>query len=151
VIIATGAQPLIPPIDGLDSVVYLTYETVWALETMPRHLLVVGGGPIGCELAQAFCHLGAGVTLLESGPRLLPYDEPEASDLVAQTLIKDGVDLRLDARVERVRKDGNEIHVATADQEVVGDTLLLAVGRRPSVDGLGLENARVEYNPIASR
>jgi pyruvate/2-oxoglutarate dehydrogenase complex dihydrolipoamide dehydrogenase (E3) component len=148
VIIATGAQPLIPPIDGLDSVVYLTYETVWALETMPRHLLVVGGGPIGCELAQAFCRLGAGVTLLESGPRLLPYDEPEASDLVAQTLIKDGVDLRLNARVERVRKDGNEIHVATADQEVVGDTLLLAVGRRPTVDGLGLENARVEYNPI---
>jgi pyruvate/2-oxoglutarate dehydrogenase complex dihydrolipoamide dehydrogenase (E3) component len=146
VVIATGAQPFVPPIDGLDSIDYLTYETIWKLEAMPRHMLIVGGGPVGCELAQAFCRLGAGVTLLESGPRLLPHDEPEASDLVAQALVKDGIDLRLNARAERVWKDRHEIHVATNGLELVGSTLLIAVGRRPTVAGLELEKARVEHN-----
>jgi pyruvate/2-oxoglutarate dehydrogenase complex dihydrolipoamide dehydrogenase (E3) component len=146
VVIATGAQPLIPPIDGLNGIDYLTYETVWDLEAMPRHMLVLGGGPVGCELAQAFRHLGARVTLLESGPRLLPHDEPEASDLVAQALVKDGIDLRLNTRAERIWKDGHEIQVATDSLELTGDTLLLAVGRRPTVTGLELEKAGVEYD-----
>jgi pyruvate/2-oxoglutarate dehydrogenase complex dihydrolipoamide dehydrogenase (E3) component len=146
VIIATGAQPLIPPIDGLDSINYLTYETVWNLETMPRQMLVAGGGPVGCELAQAFCRLGARVTLLESGPRLLPHDEPEASELVAQAMVKDGIDLRLNARAKRAWKNGDEIHIAAGSQELAGDTLLLAVGRRPTVDNLDLEKAGVEYD-----
>lgn len=146
VVIATGAQPFVPPIDGLDSIDYLTYETIWKLEAMPRHMLIVGGGLVGCELAQAFCRLGAGVTLLESGPRLLPHDEPEASDLVAQALVKDGIDLRLNASAERVWKDRHEIHVATNGLELVGSTLLIAVGRRPTVAGLELEKAGVEHD-----
>jgi pyruvate/2-oxoglutarate dehydrogenase complex dihydrolipoamide dehydrogenase (E3) component len=151
VVIATGAQPFIPPIDGLDSIDYLTYEAVWGLETMPRHMLVVGGGPIGCELAQAFCRLGARVTLLESGPRILPQDEPEASDLVAQELVKDGTDLRVNAEAKRLWRDGDEIHVATNGRELVGETLLLAVGRRPTLAGLELEKAGVEYSPRGIR
>jgi pyruvate/2-oxoglutarate dehydrogenase complex dihydrolipoamide dehydrogenase (E3) component len=143
VIIATGAQPLIPLINGLDSLDYLTYETIWGLEALTRRLLVVGGGPVGCELAQAFCRLGSTVTLLEIGPRVIPHDEPEASDVVAQALVEEGVDLHVNARAERAWKNGNEIHLDTNGQELAGDTLLLAVGRRPTTDGLGLENAGV--------
>lgn len=146
VVIATGAQPLVPPIDGLDGVDYLTYETVWDLEVVPRHMLVVGGGPVGCELAQAFCRLGAGITLLESGPRLLPHDEPEASELIAQALVKDGIDLHVNTRADRVWKEGHEIHVATTGQELTGDALFLAVGRRPTVEGLELEKAGIRYD-----
>ena len=147
VIISTGAQPLIPPIPGLDNTDYLTYETVWGLETLPQHLIVIGGGPIGCELAQAFRRLGAQVTVLEGGPRILPQDEPEVSDLMAQALAQDGVDIKVDAMAQHLRQQGSDVHVSTADQELVGDALLMSVGRRPNVAGLELEKAQVEYGP----
>ena len=89
-IIATGAKPLVPGIPGLDRIDYLTYETVWGLEKLPKPLLVVGAGPIGCELAQAFCRLGSNVTLLEAAPRILLNDEPEAAELLSQHLVEDG-------------------------------------------------------------
>ena len=145
-IIATGAKPLVPGIPGLDSIEYLTYETVWDLEKLPKRLLVVGAGPIGCELAQAFCRLGSSVTLLEAAPRILLNDEPEAADLLSQHLIEDGVDLHLNATVQRVWQDPAGIHLDLGGGEVVGDGLLLSVGRRPNVSGLGLENAGVEYD-----
>ena len=145
-IIATGAKPLVPGIPGLDSVDYLTYETVWGLEKLPKRLLVVGAGPIGCELTQAFCRLGSSVTLVEAAPRILLNDEPEAADLLSQHLIQDGVDLRLNAPVRRVWQGPDGIHLDLGSDEVVGEGLLLSVGRRPNVSGLDLDNAGVEHD-----
>ena len=145
-IIATGAKPLVPGISGLDSIDYLTYETVWNLEKLPQRLLVIGAGPIGCELAQAFCRLGSNVTLVEAAPRILLNDEPEAADLLSQHLVNDGVDLRLNAAVHRVWQGPDGIHLDIEGDEVVGDGLLLSVGRRPNLSGLDLDNAGVEYD-----
>ena len=146
-LIATGARPAVPPISGIDDVDFLTYETVWDLEELPRSFIVIGGGPIGCEMAQAFCRLGSHVTLLEAGPRILPQDEPEASDLIASCLITDGVDLRLGATVQRVWQNGDTIQVGIEGQELEGDALLVAAGRRPALEDLRLDKAGVVYGP----
>ena len=91
IIIATGASPSVPPIDGLNSIDFLTSESVWDLKALPKRLLIIGAGPIGCELAQAFCHLGAQVTQVDIQPRLLPKEDPEVSDLVSVQFERDGV------------------------------------------------------------
>ena len=103
-LICTGARPAVPPIEGLADVDFLTYETVWDLEELPPRLAIIGGGPIGCELAQAFCRLGSSVTLVEAAGRIMLQDEPEASEVVAQRLMEEGVNLRTGAAVERVEK-----------------------------------------------
>ena len=149
-LIATGAHPFVPPIRGLDDVDYLTYETVWDLETLPRHLLIVGGGPIGCEIAQAFRRLGAEVTLLASRDRLLPRDDPQASRVLAKVFEEEGIRVLFEARVELVWKDeaatADGIHVGEGGNGLVGDALLLATGRRPTVTGLDLDKAGVLYS-----
>ncbi len=145
-LLATGAHPFIPPISGLEGVNYLTYESVWDLEVLPRHLLVVGGGPVGCEMAQAFRRLGAKVTMAVSRDRLLPRDEPEASRVLAEVFTAEGIDLRTNARAERARQEGQAIHVIAGGKELVGDALLVAAGRRPNVEGLDLEQAGVIYS-----
>ena len=139
-IIATGAKPLVPRIPGLETTPYLTYESVWNLKELPQRLIVVGAGPVGCELAQAFCRLGSRVTLLEGAERVLLQDEPEAADLVSNQLVRDGVDLRLSAMVQRVWQDSDGTHVEMEGNEVVGDALLLSVGRTPN--GVGLRPER---------
>ena len=144
ILLATGAHPFIPPVPGLDEVDYLTHETLWDLETLPARLLVMGAGPIGCEMAQAFRRLGARVTLVEGEERLLPREEPEASKALAEVFLAEGIELRLNAKVERAWRDADGIHL-DADGEIVGDALLVAIGRRPDVDGLNLEDAGVEY------
>lgn len=146
-IIATGARPFVPPIPGLEDVDYLTYETIWALRKLPSRLLVVGAGPIGCELAQAFCRLGSSVTLIEGADRVLLQDEPEAAELISHQLIQDGVSFRLNSPVQRAWQDGDGIHVDVGGSEVVGDALLLSVGRTPNIDGLGLDQASVVHTP----
>ena len=146
-IIATGAKPFIPPIPGLEDVDYLTYETVWDLRVLPSRLIVVGAGPIGCELAQAFCRLGSSVTLVEGADRVLLQDEPEAAELISRQLSQDGVSVRLNSIVQRAWQDGDGIHVEVGGSEVVGDALLLTVGRTPNISGLGLENAGVVHSP----
>ena len=154
ILIATGAGPLIPPIPGLDQVGYLTYETIWDLEALPEHLLVVGGGPIGCELAQAFRRLGSRVSLVEAMPRILLQDEPEASSLILDQLADEGVEFHLGAPVEKVEKTGQDssgIQLTTSQGPVSGDALLLAVGRRARLSGLELERAGVEYGPNGIR
>ena len=98
-------------------------------------------------MAQAFCRLGSNVTLLEAGPRILPQDEPEAGDLIASRLMDDGVDLRLNAMVDRLWQNGDTIHVGMDGQELEGDALLVAVGRRPMLDALELGKTGVVYNP----
>jgi pyruvate/2-oxoglutarate dehydrogenase complex dihydrolipoamide dehydrogenase (E3) component len=145
VLLATGAHAFIPPIAGLEGVDYLTYESIWDLEALPEHLLVVGAGPVGCEMAQAFRRLGSRVTMVISRDRVLPRDEPEASQVLAQVFAAEGINLRLNARAERVRQEGEAIHVMAGGEELVGDALLLAAGRRPNVKGLDLERAGVTY------
>jgi pyruvate/2-oxoglutarate dehydrogenase complex dihydrolipoamide dehydrogenase (E3) component len=145
-LIATGAHPFIPPIPGVDGVDYLTYESVWDLEDLPRHLLVVGAGPVGCEMAQAFRRLGARVTLVVSRDRVLARDELAASRVLGEVFAAEGIDLRFDSRAERAWQGEDGIHLVTGDDELVGDALLMAAGRRPNVDGLGLQQAGVDYS-----
>jgi pyruvate/2-oxoglutarate dehydrogenase complex dihydrolipoamide dehydrogenase (E3) component len=145
--LATGARPIIPPIPGLADAPHLTSETLWdamaKLPAPPRRLTVLGGGPIGCELAQAFQRLGSAVTLIEAAPRLLAREEPEAADLVAQALAADGVSLRLGHTVTEVVRDGDwwAIRVAGPAGEALipHDALLVAVGRTARTEGFGLE------------
>ena len=148
-LICTGAAPFLPPIPGLEDTPYLTYETFWDLAALPDQLVVIGGGPIGCELAQACQRLGSRVTLVEAMDRLLPNDEPEASQAVAQALRWDGIDLRLSSPVESVKPAGDRtgIEVSAGGETIRGDALLVAVGRRAKVDELGLDRAGIEHGP----
>ena len=146
ILLATGARAYIPPVEGLDKVDYLTYENVWDLEALPRHLIVAGGGPIGCEMAQAFRRLGAAVTLVEGMERLLLNDEPDAAHVLENRFAGEGIDLRFNAMIERAWQDRSGIHVVASGDELLGDALMFAVGRRPNLDGLGLEEAGVSYS-----
>lgn len=148
-VLATGSSPVVPPIPGLESVQALTNRTVFELEELPRHLLVLGGGPIGVELAQAYRRLGAEVTVVEGLPRLLPREEPAAAKVLAAALTREGVTLRTGVSVERVSKGrgAQPVVLHLADGSTVrGSHLLLAVGRRPNTAGLGLERAGVRLD-----
>ena len=148
--IATGARAAAPAIPGLDGVPYLTNETIFSLTELPRRLGVVGAGPIGCELAQAFARFGSVVTLFETSSGILPKEDREAGALVHAALERDGVTILRDAKDLRVAMapDGG-IRASLAGpagaREVVVDRLLVAVGRAPNVEGLGLERAGVEF------
>ena len=146
VIISTGAHLVIPPVPGLAGVDYLTYENLWDITVLPHHLLVVGAGPIGCELAQAFRRLGAEVTLVASQDRVLPRDEPDASRVIGDVFTTEGIDVRYNTRVERAWQDENGIHLAAGGDELAGDAVLVVVGRCPNVDGIDLEKAGVAYS-----
>ena len=143
-VIATGSRPAIPPIDGLGNVPYLTNENIFELRAQPEHLVVLGGGAVGCELAQAFARLGTRVTLIEAASRLLPGEDADASAIVASALARDGVDIRVGARVTAVAHHTAGVRVAVDSGEVIGTTLLVATGRTPNTDGLGLDAAGVE-------
>ncbi|MCB1882426.1 MAG: FAD-dependent oxidoreductase [Geminicoccaceae bacterium] len=143
--LATGSRPVAPPIPGLDAVPYLTNETVFDVAPAFDRLLVVGGGAIGCELAQACRRLGAGVTLVEMG-KILAKDDPELVAYVRARMAAEGVDLIEDAKVKRVEA-GPALVVEAGDGErrVAGSHLLVATGRRPVTDGLGLEAAGIAF------
>jgi pyruvate/2-oxoglutarate dehydrogenase complex dihydrolipoamide dehydrogenase (E3) component len=136
-------------VPGLAEAPYLTNETVFDLTERPEHLIVLGGGPIGCELAQAQRRLGARVTLLELFS-ILPKDDPAAVEVVRRQLVSEGVELREHVEVGAVERDGNGVAVtldgADGQQRLVGSHLLVATGRRANVDDLGLEAAGVEYS-----
>ncbi|MCZ2805948.1 FAD-dependent oxidoreductase [Modestobacter sp. VKM Ac-2983] len=144
-VIATGSGPALPPVPGLADVDPLTNETVWGLTTLPPRLAVLGGGPIGCELGQAFARLGAQVTVVNSADRLLAVESEEASELVTAALVRDGVDVRNGARAVAVTgdRDGGELQLADGGT-VPFDRLLVAVGRRARTEGLGCAAAGVE-------
>ncbi len=148
-VVATGSKPFIPPLPGLDEVDYLTNETVFALSELPGHLIVIGGGPIGCELSQAFRRLGAQVSLVEMAS-LLPNDDPELVDVVRTRLRADGVNLYEGALATAVRRNDAgltlEIERNGARETLSGSTLLVAVGRRPTVEDLDLEAAGIAYD-----
>jgi pyruvate/2-oxoglutarate dehydrogenase complex dihydrolipoamide dehydrogenase (E3) component len=147
-VVATGSRPAVPPVPGLERVAYLTNETVFSLTERPEHLIVVGGGPIGCELGQAFRRLGSKVSIVEMGS-LLPKDDPELVALVRQRLLDEGVALHEQARVAGVEPAGNGVAVRLerggAETRLEGSHLLLAAGRAPTVEGLNLEAAGVRY------
>ena len=140
IVIATGSRPAVPPIAGLDTVPFLTNETVWGLTELPEHLIVLGGGAIGCELAQSFRRLGAKVTLVEA-LSLLGNDDPELVDVVRKRLIEEGVVIHEGAFAERV--EGNVRVVLKDGRTVEGSHLLVAAGRKPNIDDLGLDLAGI--------
>ncbi|MSO88589.1 MAG: dihydrolipoamide dehydrogenase [Rhodospirillaceae bacterium] len=148
-VIATGSSPFIPPIPGLEDVSYLTNESIFDLKTRPPHLLVLGGGPIGIELAQAHRRLGARVTIVEMAS-ILGKDDPELVEFVRRSLRAEGVEIRESVRVVRVdpSADGVRLRLASATgvaDELAGSHLLVAVGRRPNISGLGLVEAGVAH------
>ena len=138
-VVATGSEPALPSLPGIDQVPYLTNRTIFGLERLPRRLLVLGGGPTGLELAQAFSRFGSEVVVVETLERLLPKEEPEAGQVVAEVLRREGVDLRLGSEGAAARTEDGEIVLALERAELRGDALLLAVGRRGNVTSLGLE------------
>ncbi|WP_429111840.1 FAD-dependent oxidoreductase [Aeromonas veronii] len=156
IVIATGARPLVPKLPGLDQVPYLTSDSLWQLRTPPRRLLVLGGGPIGCELAQSFALLGIPVTLVELSEQLLPREEREVADALAGQMSRDGVQLLTGWRAERAdylpAAEGAlpirlQLRRGDETQVVEGDQLLLALGRVANVSGFGLEALGVELAP----
>lgn len=150
-VVATGARAAAPPIPGLDQVPYLTNETLFSLTELPKRLGVIGAGPIGCEMAQAFANLGSEVFLVEAAHGVLPIEDPEASVIVQKSLREDGVCLLCCGKQLQLRREGERIGMSveshgTHYDEVV-DQLLVSVGRAPNVNGLGLEGIGVEFNP----
>ena len=143
IVIATGARPFVPPIPGIEDVGYLTSDNVWALRELPKRLVVLGGGPIGSELTQAFARLGAQVTQVEMAPRLLMREDVDVSELVVQRFRAEGVKVLLGHTAKQfVIEDGEKILVAAhagADVRIPFDALLVAVGRAANLKGYGLE------------
>ncbi|AHM03994.1 Mercuric ion reductase [Roseibacterium elongatum DSM 19469] len=145
-VIATGSRPLVPPIPGLETVPHYTNETVFDLRERPRHLLIIGGGPIGMEMAQAHRRLGCEVTVLE-GDKALGKDDPEAAEIVLATLRAEGIEIVEGAQVARVSGREGEITLETEEgRSFSGSHLLVAVGRQANVDTLDLEKAGVALN-----
>jgi pyruvate/2-oxoglutarate dehydrogenase complex dihydrolipoamide dehydrogenase (E3) component len=151
-VMATGAAPFVPLLEGLESIDYLTSDTVWNLTELPKKLVVLGGGPIGSELAQVFARLGSHVTIVEMGDCVLSREDPEAACLVKDRFEAEGMRVLVNSRASKVisgpqgsilevipQQNGNPIHVDF-------DQLLVAVGRVPHVEGLGLDNAGVAYS-----
>ena len=141
-LITTGARPVIPEISGLSSVPFVTYQQIFDNQRLPRSMVVVGGGPLGSEIAQAYQRLGAQVTVVAE--RFLPKEDQDVRDLMEQVFADEGI-RRVKGRAKAARKDGDFIVIATDQQEARGDLLLVASGRKPNVDGLDLEKAGVEY------
>ena len=149
-VVATGSTAFVPPIPGVEGVPYLTNENVFELTEQPEHLIVVGGGPIGIEMAQAHRRLGIKSTVVE-GLSIMGKDDAEAVDVVRQRLFDEGIVIHEGAKVESVVREGNGVSVLVAKdgkmERIEGSHLLLAVGRKANVDGLGLEEAGIKFSP----
>jgi pyruvate/2-oxoglutarate dehydrogenase complex dihydrolipoamide dehydrogenase (E3) component len=147
-VIATGSSPALPPIPGLEETPHLTNETVFDLRTRPERLVVIGGGPVGLELAQAFRRLGAAVTVLEVA-QPLAKDDPECAAIVLDGLAREGVLIRAGVKIARVRQEGGHVQVVLAksggDETIEGSHLLVAAGRKPNVEGLDLVAAGIRH------
>ncbi len=151
-VIATGARAAEPNIPGLQDAGFLTNETIFNLTELPGRLAIVGGGPIGCELAQAFARFGSQVTLLEKSSRILAKDEADAAAIVQNALKRDGVNTRFETEVLRVESETEsaekrlELRTTSGTESIVVDEILIAAGRQPNVEGLGLESVGVDYD-----
>jgi pyruvate/2-oxoglutarate dehydrogenase complex dihydrolipoamide dehydrogenase (E3) component len=151
IVIAAGARPLIPPIPGIENIGYLTSDTVWNLRVQPKHLIVLGGGPIGCELAQCFARLGSHVTLIEMAPRLLIREDEDASEPVLGQFKKEGIAVRLNHTAKQFVVENNEKTLLVEHEgktiPIPFDQILLALGRTPNTSGYGLEDIGVKLSP----
>lgn len=143
-LLTTGARPLIPPIAGLNDVPFITYEEIFENESLPKAMLIVGGGPIGIEMAQAYQRLGSQVTVVAES--VLPKEEPDVQHLMRSSLENEGICF-VSEQAKSARKDGNAIVISTEHHEARGDLLLVAAGRKPTVEGLELEKAGVQFSP----
>ena len=150
IVIATGARPWVPPIPGLEKMDYLTSDSIWSLETLPDRLLVMGGGPIGCELAQAFSRLGSKVTIVNRSDRILPREDVDVSEFISERFKAEGIELITSREVEGfTQADGNRFAITSgADVElpIPFDQVLVAVGRKANTEHLGLETLDVVLN-----
>ena len=151
IIIATGAHPLVPPIPGLEDVGHLTSDTLWELRELPQRLLVLGGGPIGCELSQCFSRLGSQVIQVEMQPRLLGREDPEASEAVMARFRAEGIDVRVEHKALRFTTEGNEKRLIAESRgkevRIPFDQVLVAIGRTANTRGLGLEDLGIPLTP----
>ncbi len=144
---ATGSSPLVPPIEGLEETGYITNEELFGLRELPERLAVLGGGPIGLEMAQALARLGSRVTVVEALPQLLPQEDPAIADALRECLLAEGLTIHTSTRAERVSRQGDtRIVECSGGLQLEADQILVAVGRRPSIDSLGLEAAGVAYD-----
>lgn len=152
IVIATGSHPTLPPVSGLESLPYLTNETVFQLQEIPESLAVIGGGAIGCELAQAFSRLGSEVTLIEFAPHLLFREEPEAIQVIEEILRSEGINLKLGWEVKEGKKEGGaivlELQKRQSEEQLAlkAAALLVAAGRQPNISALNLEKAGVAFD-----
>ncbi|MBF9015076.1 MULTISPECIES: NAD(P)/FAD-dependent oxidoreductase [unclassified Oceanispirochaeta] len=149
-IISTGSSPFVPPIDGLDSVSYLTNENIFELERLPESLIILGGGAIGIEMAQAVSRLGTEVQIVEMMPVLIFREEMEFSLAIQKCLAEEGVKLHLGAKATQVTRSEDQIALRYekdgTEQTIKADSLLVAIGRKPNMDGLELDKAGIRYN-----
>lgn len=149
-IIATGSRPIVPVVEGLAETGYLTNEDVFDLNRLPASIIVVGGGPVGVELSQAFRRLGARVTIIQEAARILPREDAEVSQAVADVLQSEGIEIVTDARFVRASRNGErKVVMAKRGEELLSfeaDEIILAVGRQPNADGLHLEAAGIQYD-----
>ena len=145
IVIATGSGPLVPPIPGLEHVTYYTNENIFDLRERPDHLLIIGGGPIGMEMAQAHLRLGSKVTVIE-GMKALHKDDPEAASIVLDRLRGEGLEIVEDALAEQISEENGQITVTTSNGSFSGSHLLLAVGRKVNIDKLGLDRGNVAHD-----
>ena len=146
ILIASGSRPAVPDIDGLSEVDYLTNEDVFDLTELPDRLAVIGGGPIGVELAQAMHRLGSAVTILQRGPHLLPRDDTDMSDVLERQFTDEGIDVRCNTLPTAVRRDGEDTMLILGADELRVDAILCAIGRVPNVEMLGLDTAGITTN-----
>ncbi len=145
-VISTGSSPFVPPIPGLDGVPYETNETIFDLRDKPGHLLIVGGGPIGMEMAQAHVRLGCKVTVIE-GMKALGKDDPELATIILDRMRAEGIEIAEDALAQEIRGKAGAIEIETKDGRIFkGTHLLMAVGRKANIDDLGLDIAKVEFD-----
>jgi pyruvate/2-oxoglutarate dehydrogenase complex dihydrolipoamide dehydrogenase (E3) component len=147
VLLCTGSHPAVPQVPGLADAGFETSESVFELEAPPKNWVVIGGGPIGTELAQGFRRLGMDVTLIQRAPRLLPRDEPELTERLAERLRAEGVEVRLNAEIERVEVSNGRRAVHTRSGRHEAEGLLVAAGRTPAVEGLELDHVGIRVGP----
>jgi pyruvate/2-oxoglutarate dehydrogenase complex dihydrolipoamide dehydrogenase (E3) component len=149
-VIATGARPDVPSIPGLAEAGFLTNESAFEVSEAPRRLLVIGGGPLGCEMAQAFCRFGVQTIIVQKRPLFLPREERDAAQILSDAFARDGIEVRLNTRVVKVRAEGGRkiVDLVSDDYEntVTVDAILIGTGRVPNIDGLALEAARIDYD-----
>ena len=155
IVIATGAQPLVPPIPGIEDVGYLTSDTIWNMRELPPRMLVLGGGPIGCELAQSFHRLGSQVTQVEMAPRIMGREDPEIADMVLEQFRADGIDVRVNHKATRFEvREGRKFLIAERTDkegelvEIEFDQMLCALGRSARIKGFGMETLEI---PVSAR